>query len=438
MFTNLRVPYGRSRILIRVPSSKLSGIIRPKKSKPLSDIDSYIKRKFSEVSFREQVYGKKGITLIVNDITRPKFAKLILPETLLEMKKVGINFDDIKFIIASGVHRSHSLDEIKELVGDFVFGRFKVVENRASDKKSFSFFGRTSYGTDLWLNKCLEDSDFTIAIGNVEAHWFAGYTGGAKSILPGISFYETVEQNHSMMFSPGAYTCNLDDNPVRRDIDEAGKIASLDLIINAVLDHNKKPIDIFIGNPIKAHREAVKKFDEIYKIPIKKKADIVIASVGGFPKDINLYQAQKGMEYATYALKRDGVLILLAECREGYGDRIFEKYMLSNQSPEEIVEELKERFTLGAHKTYGFIKALTRARKIILISSIDHRRINKRFLTPAKNIEQALKIAFDEVGHDSQIFVIPYAGLTIPYPEKGDSNIREQNLKSTFLIFSIR
>lgn len=321
----------------------------------------------------------------------------------------GIKKENIAIIFATGIHRPHTFDEWVKLLGNDIVTSFRVLDHDCRDTNSLIYIGKTSRGTPLTINSLVANSDFIISIANVDPHYFAGYSGGGKSILPGISSYESIRENHKMMLLPGAELGRIDGNPVREDIDEAAKIAGLDYIVNVVLSEKKEILGCFSGHFIKAHREAVKMFNELYGVTVGRKYDIVIASPGGYPKDINLYQSHKALEVASKCVKPGGVIILLAECREGVGEEKTEELVYSDMTPADVINFIKENFDLGYHKAYAIARIAMKANILIVSNNIKQSRLYKK----VSNVDEAIKDAFELVGND-EVLVLPYASSIIP------------------------
>ncbi|GAI32801.1 unnamed protein product, partial [marine sediment metagenome] len=224
-------------------------------------------------------------------------------------------------------------------------------------------------GNKLWVNPIVSEIDFIITTGVIVPHYFAGFSGGRKSILPGICGRKTIETNHAKMVYSDSRAGNLKDNPVHEEMQEAAEKVGVDFNINVVTDENHKIVEIVAGELLTSWQQGVEICKKIYLCPIEKKADVVIASAGGYPKDINVYQAQKALNNAYQAIKPGGTIILTAECLEGYGEATFEKWIEEANSPDEIIERLNKKFILGGHKAYSIVK-LTKEVEVILISSL--------------------------------------------------------------------
>jgi len=417
--------YGKKTLGINVPSDNVISILKPK-SMPIANEDDAIRSALKHPLGRETLTNmvKKGmkIALLVSDITRPCPSYKILPHLVHELNKSGVEDDDIIVFFANGMHRKLTAQEMARLVGSEMFRRIKTVNHDSKNKANLEYVGRTRRGTYVHINKGVLNCDFIIGVANIDIHYFAGYSGGGKSMLPGVASFETIRQNHSLMLLKGAEPGKIDGNPVREDLEEGARMAGMDYIVNVVLNENKKIVEAVAGDFIEAHRAGVKTIDFMYKIPIDQKADIVIASAGGFPKDINLYQAQKALENASYAVKDGGTIILLAECNEGFGEETFKTWLIEASCPDDIIARLEEGFVLGGHKAFAIARVAKRARILLFSNPSFQKIINKNIakkglMKPINNIEEALKTLLNTYGKDTSIIVMPYAGSTLPSPK---------------------
>ena len=348
------------------------------------------------------------VCIITSDITRPMPSKICLPPVLDRLNKAGIRDEDILIVFALGSHRPHTKEEMIYLVGEEVFNRVECVD---SNPDSCIRVGMTSSGTLVDIFDRVVNSDFIICMGNIEYHYFAGYSGGAKAIMPGVSTKEAIRQNHKMMVDGEAFAGNL-NSPVRLDIEEAGKLLGIDYILNVVLDEHKNIIYACAGDSVKAHREGCKFLDSLYSVNIKEKADIVIVSAGGYPKDQNMYQAQKALDNAKHAVKKGGIIIWLASCKEGLGSKVFEEWM-TTKSPSQMISDIKSDFKLGGHKAAAISLVLENAR-IFLVSDLNKDLVSGIHLEPFGSLNEAFNYATEVLGENSKVYVMPYGGSTLP------------------------
>ena len=263
------------------------------------------------------------------------------------------------------------------------------------------------------ITRAVAEADYRICLGNIEFHYFAGYSGGAKAIMPGVSTRDAIQANHSMMVRQEACAGNIKNNPIRDDIEEAGKICGIDFILNVVLSEHKKILKAVAGDPVLAHREGCKFLDTLYLKELDEPADIILVSQGGAPKDLNLYQTQKALDNAKHAIKDGGIIILIGSCKEGLGERVFEEWMTKSPSPKAMIDRIGHDFQLGGHKAAAIAMILERA-EIFLVSDMEPDFVRSLFLTPMPDVQTALDKAREKLGAEAKILAMPYGGSTLP------------------------
>ncbi|MBQ2312462.1 MAG: nickel-dependent lactate racemase [Firmicutes bacterium] len=348
--------------------------------------------------------------IITSDISRPLPSYDVLPSVLDELSSAGINDDQITVVFGLGSHRGHTPEEMKRLVGEDVFARVRCVDSDPADCVNF---GTTKRGTPVDITRIVAEADFRIALGNVEFHYFAGYSGGYKALMPGVSTPAAIQANHSMMVREEAKAASLEGNPIREDIEEAGAMVGLDFIVNVVLDEHKKIVYAAAGHPVAAHRDACRYLDRMYIKPIDEPADIVIVSQGGAPKDVNLYQTQKALDNASHAVKKGGTVILIGACPEGLGNKVFEEWIRAAEKPEDLLTRVRENFKLGGHKAAAIAMVLKNA-EIMLVSEMDDAFVRSIFLTPMPSAQAAFDAAFAKHGPAAIVIAMPFGGATLP------------------------
>lgn len=362
---------------------------------------------------KDMVRPGQRICIVTSDITRPLPGRLVLPLVLEELCRGGVSDADITVVFAVGCHRKHSEEEKKRLVGEAVNQKIRCVD---SDPGSCVNLGRTRWGTPVDVFTEVADSDVRICLGNIEYHWFAGYSGGTKAVMPGVSSREAIRKNHGFLAAPSARAGNTVDNPVRTDIEDFGEILKVHFIVNVVLDEHKNVVKAVAGHPVAAHREGCRFLDGFYKIPVPRPADIVVVSAGGYPKDINLYQAQKALDNARAAVREGGIVIWAAKCPEGLGEAVFEEWMLTASGPGSILERIKTEFRLGGHKAAGIATVLVKA-QIFLVSDLKADLVERIFMRPFQEIDTALDEAFSQLGRGAEVLFMPVGGSTLPVLE---------------------
>ena len=341
------------------------------------------------------------VTFICNDPTRVANSFDFMPVLVNELNRLGIPDENMQIVFSLGTHRLMTHEEMVEGVGAEVAGRLKMYNSDAKIAEDFEYFGATSRFTPVLINKRICHSDHIILTGTIVHHYFSGYGGGRKAVLPGCAAMETVRHNHSFMLDPRAGLGAMDGNPVYDDQMEGvalwaeamKKRGTSVFLFNAILDAEHRFLRMFAGDYIAAHKEACKFVDQVYGVKIPKQADVVIASCGGYPKDINVYQMQKTMDNAVLACRQGGVVILLAECEEGSGSAVLEETCKRLGSIDAIEKEIKDRFVIGANKAYAVTRLFKKAHF------------------------EALAAAEKYVGKDYSVVLMPTGSLTVPLVE---------------------
>jgi len=353
--------------------------------------------------------GQK-IAIIASDISRPVPSYEILPAILEELFAAGCKAEDITVVFALGSHRKHTDAEKIRLAGKQVYDTVRCVD---SDMEDFVHMGVTAAGTPVDITRSVAEADFRICTGNIEFHYFAGYSGGAKAIMPGVSTHSAIQTNHRMMVQEEACAGNMDTNPIRQDIEEAGRICGIDYIVNVVLDEHKHIVYAVAGDSVEAHRDGCAYLDKMYRKPIAERADIVLVSQGGAPKDANLYQVQKALDNAKHAVKKGGTIILMGACNEGLGSATFEQWLTSAPTAQSMIERIHQQFQLGGHKAAAIAMVLQNA-AIDLISEMDPNFVRSIFLNPQPSAQKAFDEAFAKYGPDATVLAMPFGGATLP------------------------
>ena len=406
------ISFDKQKIEFNVPENRLLAELLPNKVElglvGVEEVERALNNPIGSDRVENLVKVGDKVCIITSDITRPMPSKICLPPLLERLNKAGIPDKDILIVFGLGSHRNHTKDEIIYLVGQEVYDRIECIDSNPDCCKRI---GVTSSGTHVDIFDRVVDSDFIICMGNIEYHYFAGYSGGAKAIMPGVSTREAIRQNHKMMVDKEAYAGNL-ESPVRRDIEESAKLLGIDFILNVVLDEHKNIIKAVAGDSVLAHREGCAFLDKLYSVRISEKADIVVVSAGGYPKDQNMYQAQKALDNAKHAIKDGGIIIWIASCKEGLGSKIFEEWM-TQKTPKEMIEDIKKDFKLGGHKAAAISLVLEKCR-IFLVSDLNKQLVKDIHLEPYGSLEEAFCDATKILGDKSSVYVMPYGGSTLP------------------------
>lgn len=410
----LRFGYGQTEQVVMIPDKNLLGILMSNtithERTGQEAVEYALEHPIGAGKLEELAAPDKKIAIIASDITRPVPSYELLPPIVKRLLAAGCKAENISIVFALGSHRKHTEEEKQKLVGKWLYETVACID---SDPDDCVRMGITDAGTPVDITRSVAEADIRICTGNIEFHYFAGYSGGAKAIMPGVSTHDAIQNNHKMMVQETACAGNLDNNPVRQDIEQAGNICGIHYIVNAVLDEHKHIVYAVAGDTVLAHRDGCAYLDKMYRKPISQQADIVIVSQGGAPKDNNLYQVQKALDNAKHAVKKGGTIILIGACPEGLGSQTFEQWLLSADTPESMIRRVHTQFQLGGHKAAAIAMVLQNA-SIDLVSDMDPEFVRGIFLNPQPSAQEALDAAMKKYGEDATVLAMPFGGSTLP------------------------
>ena len=389
----------------------------PALSDPVQAVRDAINHPNGTAPLVEQLKQKQPqkVVVVVNDETRPTPYNAFFPPLLEAFAEAGIKDDQVTFVIATGIHDPHSQELNEKTYGKHMTDRFRFVSHVSTDDSSLVYMGRFESGYDFYVNRLAVEADFLITLGVVMPHYFAGFSGGRKSILPGLAGRRTVEKNHARMVELMDHLPPIRQNPVSLEMLEAARKVGVDFIINAVTG-NKGLVKVTAGDLEKAWYEAVDVSSSMFEIPFEHQVDICVASACGYPRDVNMYQAQKALDHADRITRDGGTIILVAESPSGYGEDVFEEWMRAGYTPEEIMQKIRTNFVMGGHKAYGFAKVAAN-KKFILVSCMSKEDTEPLFATKAESVQAA----FDAVlaaNPGATVAVLPQGSLTLPMPSQ--------------------
>jgi nickel-dependent lactate racemase len=406
--------FGNCTQTVDIPQRNLLGVLLPNPVERGLTGEAEVRRALNAPigapGLRDIVKPGEKIAIITSDITRPMPTYLVMPALLDELYAAGARPEDITLVFALGSHRKHTEAERRKLAGERAWNEIACIDGDDADCVRY---GVTPRGTPVDIVRTVAKADRRICLGNIEYHYFAGYSGGAKAIMPGVSTRDAIQSNHSRMVESAACAGKLAGNPVREDIEEAAAMVGIDFLLNVVLDEHKEILFAVAGDAVRAHRAGCEFLDKLYLKEIPARADIVLVSQGGAPKDLNLYQTQKALDNAKHAVKKGGVVILIGSCKEGLGERVFEEWMTTSPSPDYMIERIERDFQLGGHKAAA-IALVLRDADVYLVSELDPALVRSMFLTPFDTAQTAFDAAFDKLGPDATVLAMPYGGSTLP------------------------
>ncbi len=408
------LPYGKTQLPVSVAGDR----IVPRPADPVDDeaavVRDALRDPIGTAPLRDIVHPGERVAIVVNDITRLTRTDLILPPVIETLNAAGIPDRDIFIVFALGIHRQHTEDEQKLIVGEEIYSRIHCFDHISTDANLVEI-GTTSFGNRVEINRQVWEADRIILTGEIIYHLIAGYSGGRKSLCPGVAGFHTTTFNHRMIFDPNCRAGKLDGNPAHEDLLEACRMADPDFIVNVVLSPEGKLIRVVAGHYDLAHREGCRTVDQMLRVDLDESYDLVIASAGGFPVDIDLRQAHKGLENACQALRTGGSILFYAECPSGAGIKSFEEYVTRYRDDFEMRDALEREFVVGGHKAY-WVARLGRLYNVHLVSGLDPEFVMRCHFTPVSpaNHEAALRDLIEQAGPKARIAVIPYSGFTLP------------------------
>jgi nickel-dependent lactate racemase len=410
----VEIPYGERTIKVELEEARIAGLVKGNDVKPALNeretILSAIFHPLNSPNLRDFLAGPTPILCIVNDGTRPTPTAIILEAIYNLIKLVNI-----RFLVATGAHRPPTEDEYRCIFGQ-LYDEFKslIYPHNSRSASDMVYITRSRNGTDVYLNKMVAEAQKIFVISSVEPHYFAGFTGGRKSFLPGIASHRSIEQNHHLAMSPLSKPLALDGNPVHDDmVDTLATIRDKAIFsIQTVLDNNQCIYSMSTGDINDSFAEAVSKAREVFVVGIKEKTDIVV-TVARHPFDIDLYQSQKALENGKLALKTGGIIILVSECRCGVGDDTFLRLLSTCMDLDEILARIEKGYKLGYHKAAKIVE-LRQWADIYGVTSLPDNVVKAALITPFSTLQKALDIALSIKGRHARVLFLLDGAVTVP------------------------
>ena len=418
----IQVPYGNEHLTANLPARFTVEFVmpadQPAAEDPAATVMDAVYNPLGEV--RPPRAGQT-VAIAINDKTRPVPHQHLLPPVLGGMRHAGVADDDVLFIIATGTHPTMPPAEYESILPPDILERYQVICHDAHDESRLRHLGQTSRGTPVFINRDFLAADYRIVIGNIEPHQFQGFSGGVKSAAIGLAGARTINHNHAMMMAPEARLGAYETNPARQDVEEIGRMIGIDFAVNAILNSQKRIVSALAGNPFAVMAAGIPRARALYQAPVSQPFDLAIVSPGGHPKDINVYQSQKGMAHAAAVTKPGGALILCAACPEGSGNRDYENWIMEPgmRTHDAVFDRFaREGFQVGRHKAYQVSRDAARMRTT-LVSELDEDFVRRLLLHPASDLQAAVDGALSRLPERARIGVLPYANATMPVVRTG-------------------
>ncbi|MDR1376702.1 MAG: nickel-dependent lactate racemase [Synergistaceae bacterium] len=417
--------FGKGSVEIDIPEENLLGVLQSREVPSAATEEEAVRKALDNPiespRIDEKVKPGDKVCIVACDLTRAwQHPSLYLPILVDEVKKGGVRDEDIFFLVATGTHRSHTPEEHKLLLGEKLYGRHKVFDHE-SRTAAMTDFGETSYGTPVKLNKMAADADHVILTGGIVYHFMSGWGGGRKSVLPGISAYETVMANHAFALNPlpdkgRNWVCrggNVEGNLIHLDMVEAAAKLEPSFLLNVIMNAEGKIGWAVAGDWRKAHEAGRDLVDSIDAVAIPRLADLVIASACGYPKDINFYQATKALFNAQDATRPGGTVVVLASCVEGYGNEEMQMMLRKFKNSDEREVELRREFTIA--KYVGYCAGLAAERfDFHLVTDMDSKLLEGTGIKISNTLDEALEKVYAVHGRNLKTWLMSQGANTLP------------------------
>lgn len=424
---SFELDYGSTKVNVSIEDKNLLGVIESKPFRVSQSeeeiIANALQNPIGSPRLKELVKPGETVCLVIPDVTRAwEKTDKFLYKIVEELNKGGVKDEDIKIISALGSHRKQSRDEHVKLLGDKLAKRFEVIDHDCFDEDNLVYLGETTYGTPIKVNKKAYECDHIVLTGGIVYHFLAGWGGGRKTILPGISSYQTIMKNHSLTLNenlgegknPNVRSGKLKGNPVNEDMMQAAAFLRPTFIFNVIVDAKGSIVSAVSGNYIEAFYEGCKIVEKLDSVNINEKADLVIATAGGYPKDINFYQSSKTIMNAKEAVKDGGTMIILSQCREGLGgNKDVQNMILNYDNMLDREKELRREYSISKDVGYIFCD-LANKYDVIFVSDLDPKLVKKANITVVKTVEEALKLTYKKKGSNLKTYIMPHAANTFP------------------------
>jgi nickel-dependent lactate racemase len=418
--TEIELPCGECALTARIPTKNIACVLTRQDAKGLADerqaITQSLRSPIESPPLRDLVKSSDKVVVIATDNTRPCPDDRILPPLLAELES-KVPRENITIIVALGLHPPLNKTELAQKLGEDIVAGYNVFNHDVNDTV---YIGTTSRGTPVDINHRVIEADFRISTGFIEPHFFAGFSGGRKSIAPGVFSVRSAYHNHSyrMVEHPQARAGILKGNPLHEDLVEQAQMARLNFIVNVLLNKDREITHVVAGHPFKAHEKGCQIEKKIAGVEVPQRADITITTNSGAPLDLDLYQTCKGIDTASQVTRDGGIIIVASSCSAGIGPEAFLELHRSVDSPKEVIRKIKREEPIGVQWENQILARTQLKHDIYLVSSLDDSIVNDMMMTPVSTIEEGLEKAFSVLGKNAEVVVIPEGPLILPLLEE--------------------
>ncbi len=411
-----QIPYGKTHLPLTLPDDRPVTLIAPNEIAPAADPVACVRSALDDPVGGlglDCVTGARSAAIAIADKTRPLPSEVLYP-LLGRLESTGIPPNAITLLIATGAHAPMLPDEFDRVLPADLIERYPVYSHDCDDTTNLVGRGATERGTPVLVNARFYEADLRIVVGNLEPHQFMGYSGGVKSAAIGLAGRETINANHKLMRDPAASLGCYDGNPARIDLEEIGRRMGVHVAVNLILTRDKQIARVLAGDPVGVMRAGIPVVRDLVVAKVPALLDMVIASPGGHPKDICLYQAQKALAHAALITRDGGTVIVVAACPECTGSTAYDRFITGMPSHAAVLERFeREPFRLGPHKAFQIARDASRV-DTILVSEMDPGHVRQLLLTPARSLTDAVEAVLDRLPSNARIGVMPAANATVP------------------------
>jgi nickel-dependent lactate racemase len=419
----VKLDYGRTGLTVDLPDDRVVGPLAIRAAEPLADpaaaiVDGLVKP-IGAKPLAELARGKRDACIAICDITRPVPNQLILPPVLQSLEAAGIQRDKILILIATGLHRPNHSAELEEMVGADIAWDYRIENHHGKERDEHTYLGTTAAGVPAWIDSRYVNADLKMAIGLIEPHLMAGYSGGRKVVCPGLAALETIKVWHGPRFieHPMADAGIVAGNPVHEENTRIAQMAGCDFIVNVCLDEARRVIWVGAGEMIAAWEAGVRFIEKIVRVPVTEPLDVVVTSCAGYPLDTTWYQAVKGLTGALPIVKRGGTIIMAASLSEGLGSNDFQRLLADNPDLDVFRRRILggEYFVLDQWQLEEFAKVVAKCKVKIVSDGVPANMLRRCHVEPASTVEHAVAECLREYGPSARVAVIPKGPYVLPY-----------------------
>jgi nickel-dependent lactate racemase len=418
MVTRVSIPYGKQQLSFNVPEKNLVGVLWPSPisacSNPHQEIEQALDHPLGTLRVEQIVSAGEKVLILVDDYTRGTPVPLILPHLLDRLKSCQVRDEDITLLVSTGTHRPCSESELREKLGESLFGRYRTEQHDCTDRSNQVFLGLTSRATPVWVNRLLVENDRIFGIGHIDPSDYAGYAGGWKLIVPGAAALETIDNNHTLATLSFRHYGSV-DLPCRQDINEAGGMVRVDQFINVVLCQDGQIARVFSGAPAEIHSAGVALAKQVYEVACPGLVDIAVVSA--YPYDIDFYQAIRALEYADVMVRPGGSILVAAPCPDGIGSEPFYRLLTApNQQPDDFLRNIARRNGKVTYNVLGYFLTLIRAEKKLFgyMPGIRRPELEAIGIHPVDSLQAGVDAILEAHGPTARLAVLPVGSATIP------------------------